>query len=226
MNTTLYNKDYYASHYAQLLQSERYYTLLSRYWRKTIFEANGIDTNALVLDYGCGLGQVSAALPHVVCFDHSVTARDYLHAKKLTVIDSKEKIPEQCFDVILTSHSLEHSPSPAEDLSAFSRYLKPKGRVVVVLPVEIHYQPTLQPDDNQHFYCWTFQTITNLLLHSGFAPIAQKLIYGPFLLGTLGKKLSPDLAVDIAVILGKIRKHYRSMLIIAESREIVRAAEG
>lgn len=217
MNTDVYDDAYYASHYTQLLQSERYYVLLSKYWRKTIFEANDINPASAVLDYGCGLGQVSAALPNVSYFDHSVTARDFLKTRKLKIIERADQIPEHSFDIILSSHSLEHSPNPSVDLKAFTRYLKPNGKLVLVLPTEVNYQMTLQPDDNQHFFCWTFQTITNLLLHSGFTPVEQKMLYGPFLLGTLGRKLPLDLSVNVAATLGQIRKHYRSMLTIAES---------
>jgi 2-polyprenyl-3-methyl-5-hydroxy-6-metoxy-1,4-benzoquinol methylase len=59
---SLYNKDYYLSHYSRVFEDKNYYELLSNYWKEVIFYRNNINPELAVLDYGCGLGQVSASL--------------------------------------------------------------------------------------------------------------------------------------------------------------------
>lgn len=212
-----YDKDYYISHYGRVFIDEKYYKLLSLYWKEAIFSANHLDVNLSVLDFGCGLGQVSAALPNVAFFDFSEFAVNFLRQRGQIVFSSIEEIPQNHFDFLLSSHSLEHSPTPADDLKRFHRYVKPGGKLILILPIEVQLNPSLEPDNDQHFYCWTFQTITNLLLHCGWRPIRQNKLYGPFLLGKLASTFSEERAVKIAYSLGLLKKNYQSLLTIAES---------
>jgi SAM-dependent methyltransferase len=216
-NLDLYNQDYYSSHYAQIFADKRYYEILSLYWKKIIFEQNKLDSDSSVLDFGCGLGQVSAALQNVTFFDYSDYAVNFLNQNGKKALNRVESIPKNYFDFLLSSHSLEHSPTPAEDLKNFHRYLKPGGQLILILPVEVDLKPSLKPDSNQHFQCWTFQTITNLLVYCGWRPVHQDLIYGPFLLKTLGSIVSQHQAVKIAYRLSNLKKNYPSLLTIAES---------
>lgn len=213
----LYNQDYYSSHYARVFEDRSYYEILSLYWKKAIFEQNQLNPDLDVLDFGCGLGQVSAALKNVTFFDYSDYAVDFLKQNGKNALNRLENIPKNSFDFLLSSHSLEHSPKPAEDLINFHRYLKPGGKLILILPVEVDLKPSLEPDSNQHFQCWTFQTITNILFHCGWRPVHQNLLYGPFLLKTLGSIVPQHQAVKIAYRLSYLKKNYPSLLTIAES---------
>ena len=214
---SLYNKDYYLSHYSRVFEDKNYYELLSNYWKEVIFYRNNINPELAVLDYGCGLGQVSASLSNVTFFDSSEYAVNFLLQRGKNALSRVENIPEKQFDFLLSSHSLEHSPTPANDLRNFHRYLKPGGKLILILPVEVDLKPSLEPDSNQHFQCWTFQTITNLLFYCGWCPIHQSTLYGPFLLNTLRSITSQHQSVKIAYWLSFLKKNYPSLLTIAES---------
>jgi hypothetical protein len=93
----------------------------------------------------------------------------------------------------------------------------PAGRLVLVLPVEVALRPALQSDWNLHLHAWTFQTITNLLVSTGWTPLSQSYVYGPFMLRTLGRRMSASLAVPMAYRLGRLVRANPSMLTIARA---------
>jgi SAM-dependent methyltransferase len=221
---SFYDESYYRGHYGAVLADPDNYRLLSLYWREVLFAQQGLDSRSNVLDFGSGVGQVSAALPNSICFDFNRFAQDELRRRGRAIIERREDIPRAAFDCLLSSHSLEHSPSPADDLREFRQYMKPSGRLVLVLPVEKDLRPRLQADANQHFQCWTFQTITNLLLLTGWRPTMQRAVYGPYMLRTAGKYLSDKRAVRLAMWMGSWKRGFESMLTVAELQNRTQAS--
>ena len=168
-----------------------------------------------VLDYGSGTGVVTGALNNSSCFDVSPFALRFLQCKERKVFGRCSDIPQAAFDVLVCSHSLERYPNPLETLLSFKEYVRPNGFLVLILPIERSFVPTISADDNQHLYAWTFQSITDLLLLGGWCPCHASTIYGPFLLGSLGRKLlPPDLAVAFAHSLGRLKRGFASMRIV------------
>ena len=214
----VYDEQYYRSHYPFLFDDPAYYALTGAFWREAIFVRNGLDPDARVLDFGCGLGQVSAGLPNATLFDYSQFAVQWLRRQGRRVVGRAEDIPRGHFDALLSSHSLEHSPAPRDDLRGFHDYVRPGGTLVLILPVEVRLEPSTTPDDNQHFYAWTFQTLTNLLLSTGWRPLRQAMLYGPSGLRTLAARFGKERGVSLALRVGRFRGHYPSMLTIAESQ--------
>ena len=212
-----YNESYHLEHYGSVVRDELGFRLLSLFWRHALFERNGLGLEGKVLDFGCGVGQVSAALPDSVCFDFSQFARNELRKRHRVVVERREDIPGHVFQHILCSHCLEHSPTPYQDLQEFHEYVVPAGRLVLVLPVEVELRPALQSDWNLHLQAWTFQTITNLLVSTGWTPLSQSYVYGPFMLRTLGRRMSASHAVPIAYRLGRLIRANPSMLTIARA---------
>ena len=213
----VYDEQYYRSHYPFLFDNPDYYALTGKFWREAIFVRNGVDADGRILDFGCGLGQISAALPNATLFDYSRYACQWLRRQGRRVLERAEDIPRGQFDTLLSSHSLEHSPAPREDLRNFHDFVRPGGTLVLILPVETQLEPALAPDDNQHFYAWTFQTITNLLLSTGWKPRRQSMLYGPSGLRTLARRFGNERGVQFAIRVGRFRKHYPAMLTVAES---------
>jgi len=214
-----YNETYHLQHYGSVIGDELGFRLLSLFWRYALFERHGLQLNGKVLDFGCGVGQVSAALSDSVCFDFSMFAQKELSKHHRVVVEKREDIPRRAFQYILCSHCLEHSPTPYQDLQEFHKYVLPAGHLVLVLPVEVELRPALQSDWNLHLQAWTFQTITNLLVSTGWTPLFQSHIYGPFMLRTLGRRLSANHAVPMAYRLGRLIRANPSMLTIARAAQ-------
>lgn len=105
-----YHSGYHAEHYGQVLDDQRNYDLLSQYWRYVLFTRNGLDADARILDFGSGIGQVSAALPNSVCFDFSRFATQELQRRKRRAVESRDDIPLDEFEYVLSSHALSIHP--------------------------------------------------------------------------------------------------------------------
>jgi len=218
-----YDEDYFQSHYAAQMD-EGFFRLMSLYWKYTLFTRNNLNAESKILDYGGGLGQVSAALPNVTIYDPSSFAERYALEHGREFIRDVKKIPRKSFDIILSSHSLEHTPRPADDLKSFHEYATANCVLLLALPAEFEMYayteplevPRLKPDlHDQHFHCWTFQTITNLLAYCGWRSIAQEKIYGPFMLRSLAKILGPHVSVSLAHRLGRYKRNFPSLVTVA-----------
>ena len=212
-----YNSAYYESHYGRLLGDDQYFNLRALYWKKAITAVQEVSEDSLILDYGCGTGQVSMAFPNTHYYDVAEFSRELIKKRGKVVYDDVSGIPSGEFHFLLSSHSLEHSPRPYEDLQNFRRFVKPKGRLLLILPVEQDFHTTLKVDSNNHLYCWTFQTICNLLHAAGWEPLFETYIYDSFGLGTLIKLMPAPKAVSLAWKLGRLKKSFKSMMIVARN---------
>lgn len=210
-----YANGYHREHYDALLNDGQYYDLVARFWRYSLFQRQGLDVHAKVLDFGSGIGQVSAALSDTICFDISSFAVSELRRRGRIAIENRDAIPKNAFDYVLSSHSLEHSPTPFEELREMRGYVRPHGKLVLVLPIETNSSLALESDWNLHLFCWNFQTITNLLRATGWTPESQSTIRSPFMLRTLGKFIPADSAAKGAYFIGRLRRSVASMLTIA-----------
>ena len=179
-----------------------------------------------MLDYGCGTGQVTAAFRHCDYYDISEESREYVKSKAKTVYQEPGAIPRRQFDFVLSSHSLEHSPRPFDDLISFARYAKHDGHLLLILPIENMFQKAFEVDNNNHLHAWTFQTISNLLLASGWQPLFQAYIYDSFGLAMLSKWLSPENAVLWSWRFGLVRKSFKSMFIVSRNKMADREMTG
>jgi SAM-dependent methyltransferase len=169
-NTRADLKAYYDDRYhnvihAGMMEDEDYYRARSEAFSRLYFTPE--ERHLEVLDYGCGLGQTIAALPNAHGYDASREARDVARAHNVKTFDTPADIPASRFDIVICRHTLEHVPDPLEVLTALGTYLRPGGKLILILPKEPHFAAPFEPDNNMHLYAWNFRCINNLLSVAG-----------------------------------------------------------
>lgn len=161
-----YEDDYHRSRHVHLMKSPLYYGLKAREAKEVLFR--GVDPRAEVFEFGVGLGKNIALLERKAGYDISAFARSFSEKHGIPVFADMANVPEGKFDVVLSSHVLEHLNDPFENLKLLRTKLKPGGRLILVLPVEEHGTVTFEVDVNQHLFSWNFRTINNLLQRAGY----------------------------------------------------------
>lgn len=139
---------------------------------------SNIDLNAKLLDFGCGLGQNILKLPNAMGYDISEFGVEFCRRKGIKATNDLDAVPDEAFDIVFSSHVLEHHPHPKTMLSDIYSKLKSGGKFILVIPHERHGKAKFQFDLNQHLYVWNFQAINNLLLMSGFKILENKYVRG------------------------------------------------
>ncbi|HSC52253.1 MAG TPA: class I SAM-dependent methyltransferase [Phnomibacter sp.] len=166
-----YHKERHNTHF-----NEKYYNARAKIAVKKFFEEVG--QNDSILDFGCGLGQNILYIPNAVGYDISKFGVEFARKKGINATNNLEDLPDNSFDIVFSSHVLEHHPHPKTMLEDIYRKLKPGGKLILVIPHERHGMSDGKLDLNQHLYAWNFQSINNLLLTTGFQVKGNKYIRG------------------------------------------------
>jgi len=130
-----------------------------------------------VLDFGCGSGLLLKGLncARRIGVEINPAAAAFARDGGVEVHDSVDAIPDNCADVVISNHALEHTLRPLDELKALRRKLRPGGRIVIVVPCDsfaCHYEPG---DVNHHLYSWSPMNLGNLLTEAGFKVEESKL---------------------------------------------------
>ena len=99
------------------------------------------------LEIGCGTGRISQVLRRLV---GTLTVTDLSEklaretGQRLNVSWKQQdacslRLPDESFDVVISSECIEHTPDPAEALREMLRVLKPGGLIVVTSPNKVWY---------------------------------------------------------------------------------------
>lgn len=212
-----YESTYHQTRHALLIKSALYYDLKAREAKEVFFK--GIDPQAEVFEFGVGLGKNIALLERKAGYDISAFARSFAEARGIRVFDDMADVPDERFDVVLSSHVLEHLNDPFENLKLLRTKLKPGGCLILVLPVERHEHVPFDVDINQHLFSWNFRAINNLLQRAGYQIKENRFCYGAahYKLRYLGG-LSFRLYRAQTELLGWLFNH-RDMMVVARKRE-------
>lgn len=139
---------------------------------------SSVEKNSKILDFGCGLGQNIMYMPNAIGYDISKFGIEFCRKKGINATTQLEEIPDNSFDVVFSSHVLEHHPHPMTMLEEMYSKLKEGQKLILVIPHERHGKAQFKYDLNQHLYTWNFQAINNLLLTVGFEIVENKYIRG------------------------------------------------
>jgi SAM-dependent methyltransferase len=172
-----YDSDYHSRRHAGLIGDSALFSARAAAEKWLYFR--DLSPNARVFDFGCGIGQSIALLPGACGWDLSRESREISRSRGITVFEELGDVPSDSFDLVFSRHTLEHVPDPPRYLEDARRFAKPGGQLRLVLPARERTTVTTQVDTvNLHLYCWTPQTIVNLLHISGWQ--AERVAFTPY----------------------------------------------
>lgn len=92
---------------------------------------------------------------------------------------SLNSVKSESIDIVISNHSLEHVPNPLETLSELHRILRPRGRLILVVPIDDWRDPKNRSwragDPDHHLYTWCPLNLGNLLVEAGFGGVETKI---------------------------------------------------
>ena len=124
------------------------------------------------VDFGCGGGGALAGLDvgRRIGVEPNEMPRRVAASRGIEVVSSLGEIGAASVDVVISNHALEHCREPFRELVDMKRVLRPRGRVVLILPLEDWRRSRrFHPNDiNHHLFGWTPLLIGNLVTEAGF----------------------------------------------------------
>jgi SAM-dependent methyltransferase len=175
-----YENNYHNVAHENLFKSESYYKLRARLSFFKYFSKIKNIKEKKILEYGAGMGQnIFLLKDNAAAYDLSDFALNFCEKKGIQVIRELKPIRDNSFDVILSSHVIEHVDNPLETLKTINKKLKKGGVFILIIPKEPQAKSELAPElRNYHLYSWNFRSINNLLHHAGFKVFHNKTFYG------------------------------------------------
>ena len=136
--------------------------------------ARHITPDMSVIEFGCAAGRVLERIQAAEKIGVEVNphSRSAAQARGLHVVERLAELPDESADLVYSSHVLEHTLSPLDELREMRRVLRPGGTLVLILPVDDWraQRDWAVPNFDHHLYTWTPQLIANLLHEAGFEP--------------------------------------------------------
>jgi len=169
--------------YADYLQTRSLKGLLYR--RHWLYPKVSAELDGLVLDVGCGIGDMLAYRPGTIGVDIDASNIEWCTARQL---DARLMEPDvlpfdaSTFDGVILDNVLEHIAEPRPLLSEIRRVLKPASKLVVGVPGRKGYA-----SDPDHKIFYDQPGLTRCLVLNGFD--AVKYIYMPLKLDWLDSRL-------------------------------------
>lgn len=163
------NDEYHRKRHPEFLKDE----VLGKAWAffADIYYLNIAKNGMKVLEVGGGLGYNLLNVKDradVYMVEPSALGRKISSEHGIVSVKGLEELTGNLFDVILCRHVLEHMEEPKAALEGIYRFLKPEGRLILIVPCEEWDAMPDENDINHHLYCWNPQTLSNLLDLVGF----------------------------------------------------------
>lgn len=130
-----------------------------------------------VLDFGCGGGYLLSVLQCQtrVGVEINPAARVMAESLGIDVYETLEGVNDMRFSRVISSHALEHVPSPLIALKQMYSCVAEMGQLLLLLPLDdwrsSAHRNYYAGDVHRHLYAWTPQNLGNLLDEAGFKKI-------------------------------------------------------
>lgn len=172
-----YDSEYHATRHGPLIADSQLFNARASAEKWLYFR--DLPSSARVFDFGCGIGQSIALVTGACGWDLSLESRELSRARGLTIFEDLTDVPSDAFDLVFSRHTLEHVPDPLRYLADARSFAGQNGRLRLVLPGRECATVTTEVDAvNLHLYCWTPQTIVNLLYVAGWH--TEHVAYTPY----------------------------------------------
>lgn len=135
-----------------------------------------------VLEFGTGPGHTLAGIKAKAKVGVDINPLNVASGRALglDMVSSLEDVGTRSFSKIISSHALEHVTNPVDSLKQLRSFLRPDGRLLLLLPIDdwrSRYQQTYDLNDiHMHLFGWTPRSLANLLYSSGYSPIDVKVL--------------------------------------------------
>lgn len=165
---------------------------------------NGLKKVETMLDFGAGMCGASAVFkPQGFCrditiFDKASQAREIANMLGIQHIKNMEDKGNKKFDLIYSSHSLEHVQDIGETLTQFSIMVKKEGHVFIEVPNVANKTVLEMCHHAPHTYNFSQKSLCKAMLSYGFETIACE-TYGPLVSDRIKRKFS-ELNVQDSII--------------------------
>jgi len=191
--------------------------------------------NLEVLNYGSGIGQGTALLKNVTCYDPNEEAIELGKKYGVVITNDLNDIKDEGYDIVFCSLCLEHCLEPRTELKNMYKKLKKGGKIIIVItnfltlgnkiPCEGTWKTHLGEEIRfkkygfhpcNYYYNWTMDGLNNLLINVGFKVIKNKFIgyKGSRLFKKIGYN-NFDLYIRLISFFGRFFKKTQ-MLFVAE----------
>jgi SAM-dependent methyltransferase len=121
-----------------------------------------------VLDFGCGTGALLKELGGGQGCEINPAAQEAARKNGIEVHLELSEVADECLDLVISNHALEHVERPLDVMREIYRILKTGGRMVVVVPVDAASVPYRKKDQDFHLYSWSAGNLGNLASAAGF----------------------------------------------------------
>lgn len=147
-----------------------------KFWKQYIHSDDS------VLDFGCGGGYLLSVLPAQIKVGVEInpSARTMAESLGIHCVSTLDEVGNVKFSRVISSHALEHVPSPLTALEHLRLHIASEGKLLLLLPLDDWRVPAHRRyrgnDLHRHFYAWTPQNLGNLLDEAGYKEIHIRII--------------------------------------------------
>jgi SAM-dependent methyltransferase len=122
-----------------------------------------------LIDFGSGGGYLLERLrcAEKIGVELNPVAREHAQERGISTVGSSDEIPHGWADVVISSHALEHTHSPLDEIRKLRDKLKTGGLAVFVVPCE-RKNPWAPGDIHQHLFTWSEMNLGNLFTLAGY----------------------------------------------------------